>query len=203
MRLVMSFLALTALGLAACERQAGEVAVDAETAATEAEEFGMDDPDAPFDPDPAMTSVTFEPMSRTAEAFTGAITLESQPRVGPNAPPRMKLTTATGLTYITELSPGAEQQGVDWGILFNAPIDVSSRTSMTSVDLHIVQEETGTANAPNGGLCGATPVFAIAMATPIDGPGGSYVGLAAFSGSQWPPTEEAALCGIYNYLPPR
>ncbi len=192
----VSIVALAALLAAACGQ-------NLQTAEPTPEELGMDDPDAPGEPDPQRNAVTFEPMSNTAQAFTGAITLEALPRVGPNAPPRMKLTGANGLTYVTELAPGMEQEGVDWSVLFGAPIDVTSRNNITSVDIHFVDEETAPASAVNGGFCGRTPTYAIAMATPIEGAGGSYVGIAAFSGQQWPPADETALCGIYNYLPPR
>lgn len=194
----VSIIALAALLAAAC----GESPVQTAAEPTP-EEMGMDDPNAPPSPDPEIAPVTFEAMSRTAESFTGAITLEALPRVGPNAAPRMKLTAANGLTYVTELVPGGELQGIDWSILFGAPIDPSNRSSLTSVDVHVVQEETVPPGLTNGGLCGQDGVFAIAMAMPIEGAGGSYIGVAAFSGDVWPPESEAALCGIYNYLPPQ
>lgn len=191
-----------ALALAACQPQAGEIAqVDPEP---DYEELGMDHPDAPADPDPNMSAVKLDALSKTAEAFTGAITLQALPRPGPNATPRMKLTSATGLVYETELAPGgAEQASLDWSAIFATPIDLTTPAADSpSIDIHIVSVETISPTAPNGGFCGAEPTFALAMATPIPVGDDNMVGVAAFKGAQWPPVDESALCGTFNYAPP-
>lgn len=204
MRLILlSAMIPVALLLAACHPQTGEIAaVDPEP---DYEELGMDHPDAPADPDPEMSAVTLEALSKTAEAFTGSITLQALPRPGPNAAPMMKLTGATGLVYETELAPGAaEQAKLDWSAIFSTPIDLSNPgADSPSIDIHIVTNETVSPSAPNRGLCGADPTFALAMATPIPMGDDNMVGLAAFKGSQWPPLDESALCGTFNYAPPR
>jgi hypothetical protein len=204
MRLAMLSAVLpAALVIAACQPQTGDVAaIDPEP---DYEALGMDDPDAPPTPDPDLSSVTLEALSRTAEAFTGAITLQALPRPGPNAAPRMKLSAAKGLTYETELAPGAaEQASLDWSAIFSTPINLDNPApDAPSIDIHFIADESISPSAPNGGLCGAEPVFALAMATPIPMGDDSVVGLAAFKGTQWPPLDDSALCGAFTYAPPR
>ncbi|MGH6644782.1 MAG: hypothetical protein ACRED3_19020, partial [Bradyrhizobium sp.] len=82
MRLVLQpSLALTmaVLALAACQPKAAEPAL------SEAEKMGQDEPGAPFDPPPATKPLPFEALSKTAESFTGNITLQALPPAGPNA----------------------------------------------------------------------------------------------------------------------
>ncbi len=178
----------------------------------EPQQAGTDAPapvaDAPV-PDasrPAQTaSMRFDALSRTAESFTGGISLSVLEPASADDPPAMRLESDYGHAYETALIPGAAAQAtaVDWSAIFNTPIDLASRADgAPSVDIHIVTSETIPPVAPNGGYCGKTPVYAIAMATPLQSPGGATLGIAAFSGGQWPPVEETALCGTFNYAPP-
>jgi len=171
------------------------------------EELGQDEPGAPMEPAPDPRPMTFEAMSRTAEAFTGAITLSAEPRGGPNAPPAMKLVGANGLTLLTELIPGGAEQAtiVDWKALFGEDVVVAGNAApgAPSVDVHSVVKEEVPAGAANGGLCGAgTPTTFLAMATGLGAQGQRYMSLAAFKGDVWPPASEDALCGTFNYIPP-
>lgn len=185
------------LSLAACSKPAVDT-IDYEAA-------GMDEPGAPDSGTPEMRPVTFEPLSKTAEAFTGAISLTALAQTGANSPPAMRLEAASGLVYQTELAPGGAEQAsaVDWSSIFASAIDLSSRDGgAPTIDLHIVTAETVPPNLANGGLCGAAPVFAIAMAAPLDGAAGPTIGIAAFGGDQWPPADDSTLCGTFFYAPP-
>jgi hypothetical protein len=201
MKTGLTLVALCALLAAAC----GPSQTDAPAEPTP-EEMGQDDPDAPMEPPPEPNPVTFEAMSRTAEAFTGAITLSAEPRSGPNAPPAMKLVAANGLTIWTELLPGGAEQAtvIDWKALFGQEVVVggNSAPGAPSIDMHSIFQEDVPATATNGGLCGAEPTSFIAMATGLESAGGAYMSIAAFKGDVWPPTGEDALCGTFNYIPP-
>lgn len=171
------------------------------------EEMGQDDPNAPMEAAPLPRPVVFEAMSRTAEAFTGAITLSVEPRVGPNSPPSMKLVGANGLTYVTELIPGGAEQAttVDWKALFGSEIAVTGNAppGAPSVDIHRIVKEDVPAAARNGGFCGAdVGTSFIAMATGLDSGGQQYMSIAAFTGNAWPPAAATDLCGTFNYIPP-
>jgi len=192
---------LAAFILAACQPASEEVA-----AAPTAEDLGQDDPNAPMEPAPDPTPVTFEPLSKTAEAFTGAISLTAQPRPGPNATPAMKLSSATGLVYETSLLPGGAEQAsaIDWQAIFGAEVVSAANPppGAPSIDFHVVQRETVPTGAPNGGFCGKDSTFGIAMASGLNGAAGPMMSIAAFKGDVWPPKDETALCGTFNYAPP-
>lgn len=194
--LMLAFLAVTA-----CQPASEDVA-----AAPAAEDHGADDPGLPEEPAPDPTPVTFEPLSRTAEAFTGSVSLNAQPRRGPNATPAMRLSSSTGLVYETSLLPGGAEQasGVDWQAIFGAEVVSAANPppGAPSIDVHLVQEERVPPGAPNGGLCGADKTFGIAMATGLAGAAGPMMSIAAFRGEVWPPEDESALCGTFNYAPP-
>ncbi len=197
----MRIAVLAALVLAACQPTREDPAL-----APTAQDSGLDDPDAPTVPPPDPAPVTFEALSKTAEAFTGAISLSVQPRAGPNAQPAMKLEAATGLIYLTELNPGGAEQArvIDWKGIFGADVVAAANppSGAPSIDLHIVTSETVPPAAPNGGFCGDEKTFAIAMATGLFVGAQQMISLAAFKGDQWPPADETALCGTFNYAPP-
>lgn len=191
---------LSVLVLAAC-------GAPTQTVEPTPEEMGQDEPGAPMEPAPEPRPVTFEAMSKTAEAFTGAITLSAEPRPGPNAAPRMKLVGANGLTFVTELMPGGAERApaVDWKALFGEEVVVTGDAppGASTVDLHAVVEEVVPNTATNGGFCGKDePTAFIAMATGLDSGGQPYISIAAFKGNVWPPAAETDLCGTFNYIPP-
>lgn len=178
-----------------------------QTAEPTPEEMGQDEPGAPMEPTPAPRPVTFAAMSKTAEAFTGAITLSVEPRSGPNAAPRMKMVGANGLTFITELLPGAAEQAtvINWKEIFGEDVVVSGDAPPggPSIDMHSVVQEDVPTTAANGGFCGKdTPTSFIAMATGLGPSGGQYMSIAAFKGNAWPPASADVLCGTFNYTPP-
>ena len=168
--------------------------------------MGQDDPAAPPEAAPDPMPVKFPALSKTAEAFTGDVSLSAQPQPGPNAAPRMKIEAATGLVYETELVPGGAEQAtaIDWKSIFNAEVVTAANPprGAPSVDMHAVISETIPPGAPNGGFCGADRTTFIAMASGINVAGTDIVSLAAFKGDVWPPKDETALCGTFNYAPP-
>ncbi len=171
------------------------------------DEMGQDEPGAPMEPAPDPRPMVFEAMSKTAEAFTGAITLTVEPRSGPNAPPSMKLVGANGLTYVTELLPGAAEQAtvIDWKALFGQDVVVTGNPApgAPSIDIHSIAREEVPASSVNGGYCGKdTPPSFIAMATGLESGGQPFISIAAFKGNVWPPAAETDLCGTFNYIPP-
>ncbi len=172
-----------------------------------AEEMGQDEVGAPMEPAPDPRPMVFEAMSKTAEAFTGAITLTAEPRSGLNSPPSMKLVGANGLTYVTELLPGAAEQAtvIDWKALFGADVAVTGDAApgAPSIDIHSIAREEIPAGAVNGGFCGKDAAASfIAMATGLDSGGQPFISIAAFKGNVWPPAAETDLCGTFNYIPP-
>ena len=201
MKTGFTLVALYAVLAAAC----GAPQTEAPTEPTP-EEMGQDDPNAPMEPPPAPNPVTFAAMSKTAEAFTGAITLTAEPRSGPNAPPAMKLVAANGLTIWTELLPGAAGQAtvIDWKALFGQDVAVSGDAApgVASIEMHSIFQEDIPATAANGGLCGTEPTSFIAMATGLESVGQKFMSIAAFKGDVWPPASLDALCGTFNYIPP-
>jgi hypothetical protein len=202
MRLAISAVAL--LALAACGGPSSKPVAELTP-----EEMGQDDPNAPMEPDPDPNPMTFDAMSKTAESFTGAITLTAEPRPGPNATPRMKLVGANGVTFLTELIPGGAEQApnIDWKSIFGQDVVVTGNPApgAPSVDMHGVVEEHVPNTAPNGGFCGteATSFIAMASGLTMTGSGDKYLSIAAFKGNQWPPADDTALCGTFNYAPPQ
>lgn len=156
---------------------------------------------------PVSRAVSFDPMSKTAEAVTGALSLALLPAPTPDGAPMTRMTASNGSVYETELVPGGAEnaKNLDWSSIFstkisfepNAPVDVPS------VDLHAVKSEMVTPKAPNGGFCGKEKTSYLAMAIPITMPGGALaMSIAAFKGDAWPPKDETALCGVYTYNAP-
>lgn len=157
-------------------------------------------------PAPAPRGMRFEAMSRTAEAFTGAITLTPGLSAAPDAPPAMQLVADNGLSLSTELMErGAEETDrIDWTAVFgDSGSNGSGEAGRRSIDMHRVIAEAAPAGSVNGGLCGRQekPAF-LAMATGLVSGDQPYLAIAAFRGKTWPPASDQALCGVFNYLPP-
>lgn len=187
---------LVVLALAACQPSPAETA----------EETPVAPAPAPEEPVVQARGATFEAMSRTAEAFTGNITLNAEPRARDDAPPSMKLVGANGLTFVTGLIPGGAEQAtkVDWKALFGEQVVVSGNPppGAPSVDVHRIVREDVPQTATNGGYCGQAPTGFIAMATGLEVQGQPFMSIAAFKGDVWPPANETDLCGTFNYAPP-
>ncbi|MDP3736691.1 MAG: hypothetical protein Q8R02_04830 [Hyphomonadaceae bacterium] len=189
-------IAAAILALAACEPAKP---VEEATAPTP-EELGQDDPDAPFNPAPVGEPKTYEAFSKTAMSFTpGVLTLTPTAQKSPNLPPGAVFAFGNGIIYETTLSPGGATMGptgkpADWANLFidpsGAPIDAEK------IEMYSVDTETVPPGTPNGGFCEKTSFLATYI---VRSPGAEDMTIAAFSGDQWPPKDETALCGTFTY----
>ena len=215
MRLTLfaAVLGLGAATLAGCQpktdvaSKAPDVKAEAASGASSGASSGVRDaPNAPAPVQVAVRATSFDPLSKTAESVTGALSLTALPQAGPNAAPTTRMQTSNGTVYETELVPGGAEQAtaVDWSKLFgtkvsfepNAPVDVPS------VDLHSINHETISAKAPHGGFCGKEKTGFLAMAIPISTPTGVIMAIAAFKGDHWPTKAASGLCGVYTYNMP-
>jgi hypothetical protein len=199
MRLTVSVLAL--LALAACQPStspASESAAAPETSASTPEELGQDDPSVPFAPAAVEPPHTYEATSKTAMSFTpGVLTVTPTPQLGPNHAGGAVFAFGNGYTLETTFEPGAATQGerpfdftnfiIDAG---GAPIDPSQ------IRMYGVDEETLPSGSANGGFCEKTSFIATYLAR---SPGAEDLTIVAFSGDQWPPKDETALCGTFLY----
>ncbi|MBI1359132.1 MAG: hypothetical protein GC155_02485 [Alphaproteobacteria bacterium] len=194
----LAVFAVSVLALAACQPAAKAPAAEATKDAPAAAAADVPTP-------VAVKPVSFDPLSKTAEAVTGAVSLTSTGE-GSDGQPTMKLETSNGSVYKTSLRPAGAQEAtaIDWSKIFNTKIDFDPQApaDIPSVDLHIVTGETISTSAPNGGFCGKDKTYAFAMAIPISTPTGVMMSIAAFKGDAWPPKDESALCGVYNYNAP-
>ena len=214
MRLMM-LAAATVLGagaLSACQPKTDVASKPAEAKPAEAKldpkagAIGQVAPN-PNAPTPvAVKAVRFDPLSPTAEAVTGALSLSLLPQADPNAAPTTRMQTSNGTVYETELIPaGAEAaRAVDWSKVFGAKIsfDANAPVDVPSVDVHAIKLETVSAKAPHGGFCGKEKTGFLAMAIPITTPSGLSMAIAAFKGDHWPPKDGGGLCGVYTYNMP-
>lgn len=184
------------LALAACEP-----AKPAEEAtAPTPEEMGQDDPNIPFTPAPVDEPRTYEAFSKTAMSFTpGVLTLTPTPQKSENLPSGAVFAFGNGIIYETTLSPGGATMGgadkiIDWKTYFidtsGAPIDLEK------IEMYSVDTETVPPGTPNGGFCDKTSFLATYTVRSL---GAEDLTIAAFSGDQWPPKDETALCGTFSY----
>lgn len=186
----------TGLAIAVCAALAACQPAAEEPAAPTPEELGQDEPGAPL-PEVDTTPVAWEAMSKTAESFTGPITVAKLPYAGPNDTESIRIEAANGIVYEADLIPGtAEDASVDWAAIVVVPEgQPAPPVSIYAVTSEIVPEGT-----PNGGLCDKT--FALAIAYLDRESIGETMTVAAFDGDQWPPVAETALCGTFGYAKP-
>jgi hypothetical protein len=169
-------------------------------AAPTSEETGQDDPGAPFTPALVGPPMRYDAYSKTAMSFTpGGLTLTPTPQTGPNMPSGAVFAFGNGIRYETTLMPGAAMEGdpakqPNWRSLF---VDLSGAPiEPMKVDVYAVDAETVPPGTPNGGFCDKTSFLATYT---VVSPGAEDITLAAFSGEQWPPKDETALCGTFTY----
>jgi hypothetical protein len=140
----------------------------------------------------------FEPMSKTAEAFTGALEITELPRPGPNATQRFKIVSGMGhsweIEYIDQAATTDKAGSTMWRTLM---------PNSSAVNIYSVNEEIIKPGTPNGGLCGPekTGFLALAESESHAGDGGELE-IAAFSGTSWPPIadRDPPLCGTFGYI---
>lgn len=153
---------------------------------------GQDEAGAPFDFASAAPRA-FEPMSKTAEAFTGALTVTPLERTGPNAPPRYTLSAALGhswdVSFVGRAALGDPVGDDTLGSFFQGPDDAA--LTIYAVEAERVQPDTA-----NGGLCMPVKTGFLAVTE-----SGDAMQIAAFSGDAWPPAADRPppLCGTFNY----
>ena len=154
---------------------------------------------------PATRATTFPVKSDMG--VTGDISLSVIPMADPNAPPSMKLETATGVVMETDLIPGAAAlaSGIDWGRLFEAEVFFGDNPPPTAVtvDIHKVVTESVPKEATKGGFCGSEPTGFIAMAAGVKSGEEDLIALAAFKSDVWPPESPPLMCGVFKYAMPR
>ncbi len=177
------FFVLVALALAAC--------------GPSVEQLGQDDPGAPPVAAPSSAPRLYDPLSKTADAFTGALDITELPRPGANATEQIRITAGMGHVWEAEFIGTAmlsdKAGNATWSSLFptaeNAPVTI-----------YAVNQETIKLGTLNGGPCDKTGFFAITEYTGVSGEG--EMQLAAFSGDAWPPAadKDPPLCGTFSYL---
>jgi hypothetical protein len=156
------------------------------------ETSGQDAPGASAEP-VSTGPRTYDALSKTAEAFTGALTMTELDRVGPNAPQRYLLAAANGHTWEISYAGKATLDDAIGDDVFGSFFQVPEQTPIA---LYAVDQEQVKPGTPNGGLCmpGKTGFLAIAES-------GDSMEIAAFSGAAWPPpaNKPPPLCGTFNY----
>ena len=186
-------LAAAVLALAACE----PVKTAEEARAPTPEESGQDDPGAAFTPALVNPPRTYEAYSKTAMSFTpGVLTVTPTPQRSANLPSGAVFAFGNGIIYETTLMPGAATEGAkafDWT---SVVIDPSGPTDVSKIEMYSVDKETIPPGTPNGGLCKTASFLATYI---VRSPGAEDMTIAAFEGDQWPPKDEAALCGTFTY----
>ncbi|HEX5007026.1 MAG TPA: hypothetical protein VFV70_07930 [Hyphomonadaceae bacterium] len=191
MRIVI---AAAILALSACEpaKPAGEAAAPAAPG-----EAGNANPGASSMPAPVGPTRTYEAMSKTAMSVTpGVLIMTPTQQKSENLPAGMVFAFGNGIIYETTSMPGGAAQGerpFDWTKVM---IDPSGPVEASRVEMFAVDRETVPPDAPNGGLCAKTSFLATYI---VRTPGAEDITIAAFQGDQWPPKDEAALCGTFTY----
>jgi hypothetical protein len=180
---VRYLLALAALALAAC--------------GPSPDQTGADEPGAPGPPPPSAAPRLFEPLSKTAEAFTGTLELTELPRPGPNATQRFNIVSGMGHTW--------EIESIDKATTTDKVGSTMWRTLMpnsSDVNIYAVNEEHIKPGTPNGGLCGDDKTAFLALAESESQTGEGELEIAAFTGAAWPPTadRDPPLCGTFGYI---
>ncbi len=175
---------LCALALAACGRAA--------------QHTGTDEPGAPAPPPPSIAAPrVFDPLSKTAEAFTGTLEITELSRPGPNATPRFKIVSGMGhsweIEYIDKATTTDKAGSTMWRTLM---------PNSSAVNIYSVSAETIKPGTPNGGLCGDEKTAFIALSESESETGDGELEMAAFSGATWPPIadRDPPLCGTFGYL---
>jgi hypothetical protein len=162
-----------------------------------ADQSGQDEPRAP-QASTESAPRAYDAISKTAEAFSGALRISEVSPTGPNDAPSLKLITATGHVYETDFVSAAgpnDQVGITpWTNMMTVPQDAR-------IEVHAVQSELVNPQAANGGWCAPGKTHFIALATYKDGAGQDSLQIAAFSDEKWPPDRAPALCGTFLFAP--
>jgi hypothetical protein len=131
----------------------------------------------------------YEAISKTAEAFTGALDVTDI------APAAIRIVADSGHVYEARLvsaGRGGDKVGVTaWTSIMPIPEDAA-------IALDSVTSELVNAKAANGGWCSPEKTRFLALASYEEG-GAHMMQIAAFSDDAWPPARTPQLCGTFTY----
>lgn len=158
---------------------------------------GQDEAGAPDVVAPSSAPRLYDPLSKTAEAFTGALEITERPRPGPNATEQIRITASLGHVWDAEFIGTAMLSDKVGNTTWSALFPTAEKAPVT---IYSVNNETIKPDTLNGGPCEKTGFFAVTEYIGVSGEG--EMQLAAFSGDTWPPAadKDAPLCGTFSYL---
>lgn len=192
-RIILTAIAVLALGVSACDRNRGDSTVPGERPETVVEAETRVDT-VPQE-EPAIARSQWRAANEDARAVTGNLRVSLQARRG--GP--LVFAFATGVTVTAQpynVVPADSRSGVG-GQSFAAVLGGDPRVQ---VYLYRVISENVTPSAPRGGLCGEAVSRYLAVSEFVDGAGRWVFKIAAFSGDTQPPSSsDPQLCNAYSY----
>lgn len=192
-RLIFVSLAVLALGVAGCDRNAGDASLPGERPQTQVDAETRVDT-VPQE-EPAIARSQWRATNEDSRAVTGNLRVSLQGRRG--GP--LVFAFATGVTVVGQpynVVPADSRSGVG-GQSFAALLGGDPRVETY---LYRVESENVTPSAPRGGLCGEAVTRYLAVSEFVDASGRWVFKIAAFSGDTQPPSStDPQLCKAYSY----
>lgn len=192
-RIILTAMAVLALGLTACNRSGSDSNVPGERPQTQVEAETRVDT-VPQE-EPAIARSQWRAANEDARGVTGNLRVSLQGRRG--GP--LVFAFATGVTVVGQpysVVPADSRSGVG-GQSFAAVLGGDPRVDAY---LYRVVSENVTSSAPRGGLCGEAVSRFLAVSEFVDGAGRWVFKIAAFSGDTQPGSgSDAQLCNAYSY----
>lgn len=192
-RIILTAMAVLALGVAACNRNGADSDLPGERPQTQVEAETRVDT-VPQE-EPAIARSQWRAANEDARSITGNLRVSLQGRRG--GP--LVFAFATGVTVIGQpysVVPADSRSGVG-GQSFAAVLGGDPRVDAY---LYRVGSENVTPSAPRGGLCGEAVTRFLAVSEFVDGAGRWVFKIAAFSGDTQPGSgSDAQLCNAYSY----
>ncbi|MCC6786779.1 MAG: hypothetical protein IT547_02990 [Hyphomonadaceae bacterium] len=192
-RIILTAIAVLALGVAACNRNGADSDLPGERPQTQVEAETRVDT-VPQE-EPAIARSQWRAANEDARSITGNLRVSLQGRRG--GP--LVFAFATGVTVIGQpysVVPADSRSGVG-GQSFAAVLGGDPRVDAY---LYRVGSENVTPSAPRGGLCGEAVTRFLAVSEFVDGAGRWVFKIAAFSGDTQPGSgSDAQLCNAYSY----
>lgn len=192
-RIILTAMAVLALGLTACNRNGSDSNVPGERPQTQVEAETRVDT-VPQE-EPAIARSQWRAANEDARGVTGNLRVSLQGRRG--GP--LVFAFATGVTVVGQpysVVPADSRSGVG-GQSFAAVLGGDPRVDAY---LYRVVSENVTSSAPHGGLCGEAVSRFLAVSEFVDGAGRWVFKIAAFSGDTQPGSgSDAQLCNAYSY----
>ncbi|MBK6702865.1 MAG: hypothetical protein IPL62_14865 [Caulobacteraceae bacterium] len=192
-RIILTAMAVLALGLTACNRNGSDSNVPGERPQTQVEAETRVDT-VPQE-EPAIARSQWRAANEDARGVTGNLRVSLQGRRG--GP--LVFAFATGVTIVGQpysVVPADSRSGVG-GQSFAAVLGGDPRVDAY---LYRVVSENVTSSAPRGGLCGEAVSRFLAVSEFVDGAGRWVFKIAAFSGDTQPGSgSDAQLCNAYSY----